>query len=259
MDMTLNGSTSGDQDIQADQYAFPYHYTPDLRRRMYLSRHWGFAGSYMAALQLVGDHLRPVAEGEGAGWRHIDIGCGDGALIYHLTHLYRFSEGQITGVDIDERAIAWARMFNPGATLHAGNMAVLEGGYHSASMIEVLEHIPATALPDFVAAAAGLLSPGGLLVVTVPSVEKPVAAKHFQHFSFESIRGVLEAEFESLQVRGFERRDALSGLVYRLRMNPWMRVDAPVLNRLTVSRLKRVHTAQTSCGRLLVTGHRRGG
>lgn len=179
MEMPARKTKEGDQSIQAEEYAFPYHYIPEARRRLYLSRHWGFAPSYMAALELVAEQLRPIADESGAGWRHVDIGCGDGALVYHLTQLRGLAEGQIAGVDIDERAIAWARMFNPGAKLHSGDMAAMEGGYHSGSLVEVLEHVCPDALPDFIANAAALLRPRGLMVVTVPSVEKPLIKKHF--------------------------------------------------------------------------------
>lgn len=259
MALTKEIVVGGDQSIQADQYAFPYHYIPEARKRLHLSRHWGFAPSYMAALGLVADRLRPVAEEAGPDWRHIDIGCGDGALVHHLTRVHGLAEGQIAGVDIDERAIAWARMFNPRADLHTGHMAGLEGGYHSASLIEVLEHVPPDALPDFVADAARLLRPGGLMVVTVPSVEKKVAAKHFQHFSFDHIRAVLEPHFDGLEVRGFERQDWLTRALFALRLNPLARIDAPSLNRLALRRLGRLHARQAGCGRLFVTGLRKEG
>lgn len=247
------------QVIQADQYIFPYHYIPNARRRLYLSRHWKFAPSYMAALGLVAERLRPVARAAGAEWRHIDIGCGDGALIHYLTRLQEFAEGQMAGVDIDERAIAWARMFNPGTSFHSGDMAVLGGGYHSATLIEVLEHVPPDDLPDFITAAVRLLRPGGLMVVTVPSVEKRVARKHFQHFSFDTISAVLEPHLEGMGVHGFERRDALTRMINMARMNPWAPIDAPVLNRIAVRRLGRLHARQGGCGRLFLTGRRKGG
>lgn len=257
MALTRRDADGGDQSIQAEQYAFPYHHIPHAQNRLYLSRHWGFAPSYMAALGLVADQVRKEADVVGPKWRHIDIGCGDGALIHHFSSFYGLSKGQIEGVDIDERAIAWARMFNIGATLHVGDMAALEGGYHSASLIEVLEHISPDALPSFIAAAASLLRPGGLLVVTVPSVEKPLAAKHFQHFSFASIRSVLEPQFDKLNVWGFEREDLLTRAIFTARMNPIARIDAPTLNRIAVKRLGRLHNKQNGCGRIFLTGQRR--
>lgn len=250
-------SRDDSQTIQADQYTFPYHYIPESRNRLHLSRHWGFASSYMAALGLVAARLQPVADAAGADWRHIDIGCGDGALVHHLSHIYGIAEGQISGVDIDARAIAWARMFNPGAILYTCDMTELDGLYHSASLIEVLEHVSSDALPGFVANAAKLLRPGGLMVVTVPSVEKKVAAKHFQHFSFDHIRHVLEYDFDQIEVMGFEREDWLTRVIYALRSNPLVRIDAPILNQFVVSRLARLHTKQKHCGRLFVTCRRK--
>ena len=250
---------AGDQSIQAAKYDFPYHYIPASGKRLYLSRHWGFAASYMAALNLVADRLRPVAESAGTDWRHIDIGCGDGALVYHLMHVHGLDKGHIAGVDTDEQAIAWARMFNPTVNLHAGDLTELEGGYHSASLVEVMEHVPPDALPKFVASTAELLRPGGLIVITVPSVEKRLVKKHYQHFDFDSITDVLKQHFDGLEVCGFERSDIFTRACFASRTNSIARIDAPILNRMTVSRLGRLHVNQRSCGRLFVTGRLRFG
>ena len=253
----MSKEKTGSQSIQSDQYAFPYHYIPEPSKRLHLSRHWGFAPSYIAALELVAAQLRPVADSTGAAWRHIDIGCGDGALLHYLIRLHGLNEGQLAGVDIDARAIAWAKMFNPNTDLHAGDMAKLTNTYHSASLVEVLEHVPLDALPAFVADTAALLQPGGLLVVTVPSVEKPVASKHFQHFSFQSIRAVLESHFAEIDVRGFERSDILTRSIHRTRTSSIAKVDAPALNRIAVRRFARLHVSQVKCGRLFVTAKRK--
>lgn len=258
-DVKSNASKNGDQSIQAAKYAFPYHYIPEPAKCLYLSRHWGFAASYMAALQLVSDRLRPIAESAEGDWRHIDIGCGDGALVHHLMQSHGLDGGHITGVDIDERAIAWAQMFNPSAELHAGDMSELEGKYHSASLIEVLEHVPPDALPEFLASAVQLLQPGGLMLITVPSVEKRVARKHFQHFDFKSITNLLKPHFDNLEVRGFERADILTRACFTARMNSIARIDAPVLNRCFVRRLGNLHVNQRGCGRIFVTGRRKVG
>lgn len=254
--MTTQSFAGGGQAIQAEQYAFPYHYIPKWSNKFYLSRHWGFAPSYISALGIIADSLRPVAKDLGDDWRHIDIGCGDGALVYHLAQLFSLGPGQLSGVDIDDRAIAWARMFNPNATLHCSDIGSLEGGFHSATLVEVLEHVSPDSLPRFVQSAVRLVSPGGRIVVTVPSVEKPLAEKHFQHFSFESIRAVLEPSLEVLATCGFERHTALTRILGKLRMNRFLRIDAPSLNRMHVNHLGRLYTDQRGCGRLLVVGRR---
>lgn len=246
-----------DQTIQANQYSFPYHFIPEDGARMRLSRHWGFAASYMAALGLVANQLRPFAERVGMEWRHIDIGCGDGALIHHLARLPELPQERLGGVDIDARAIAWARLFSPLATFHVGDMGDLTTTYHSATLIEVLEHIPPDDLQNFMTSVASLLKPNGLLVVTVPSVEKPVASKHFQHFSFESIRSVIEPNFDNISVFGFEYSDLMCRMIDRVRRNRFARVDAPALNRILVKKLSHLRQNQRGCGRLLVTARRK--
>ena len=148
-------------------------------------------------------------------------------------------------------------MLTPGAILHAGDMSELEGRYHSASLVEVMEHVPPDALPEFITSAAQLLRPGGLMVITVPSVEKALIEKHFQHFDFSSIRAVLEQNFEKLEVRGFAREDMLTRACLIARMNSKIRIDSPALNRITVRRLGRLHSNQRGCERLFVTGRRK--
>ena len=247
----------GDQVIQATQYRFPYHYIPDAGTEQYLSRHWKFAPSYIAALNLLAEHIKPVTEANRTGFSHIDIGCGDGAIIHHLAQQHGLDEKQLVGVDIDERAIAWARLFNPGSKFYVGDLSDLEGGYDSASLVEVLEHIPPDELPEFVACSTRLLKPGGTMIVTIPSVEKPVAAKHFQHFNFDDIRDILGAHLEKIEVRGFERHDRLTRVINRVRMNSVARIDAPALNRVVIKRLRQLHTSQAGCGRLFVTAKRK--
>ena len=248
----------GDQSIQAAQYSFPYHYIPQNTGRLFLSRHWSFAASYIAALDLVAEHVVPLAHAQAESFRHIDIGCGDGALLYHLTSKYGLLGSRLAGVDTDARSIEWARLFNPDAKLFAVNLAEIAGDYSSASLIEVMEHVPPEALPRFLEKAASLLRPGGLMIITVPSVEKPVATKHFQHFSMATLRDLLAPHFEHIEIRGFERGDAVTRLLMRLRDNGRVRIDAPQLNRLLVQRFARLHSEQKGCARLLATALRRG-
>lgn len=241
---------NGVQNLQALQYEFPYHYIPQPGCKIFLSRQWQFADSYMAALGIVANRLRSMART--SEFHHIDIGCGDGALIYYLSHLPGLERATFTGADIDERSIAWARMFNPGVEFHNKKLEDISGRFTSASMIEVIEHVPPHDLPSFLEVAANLLVPNALMLVTVPSVEKPVAKKHFQHFSFDSLRTVLEHRFEIEQLFGFERKDFLTKTIGKLRINRFFRLDSPILNRLAVTRLGKIYEMQKGCGRLLV-------
>lgn len=258
MDLNTSFETAqlkGRQDLQASQYEFPYHYIPQFETKVFLSRHWPFADSYLAALELVARRLRPLVND--GNYHHIDIGCGDGALVHYLTRLPGFATAKIVGVDIDKRSISWAKMFNPNTELHAGEMAALANGYSSATLIEVIEHIPPDDLPDFLETAAKRLIPGGLMLITVPSVEKPVAEKHFQHFSFDTLRSLIEPQFDIDQLFGFERKDIVTRIIDKLRTNRIFRLDAPLLNRIAVDRLARQHETQRGCGRLFAVCRRK--
>jgi SAM-dependent methyltransferase len=245
--------TPGSQELQAIQYEFPYHYIPQMGRRVLLSRHWPFAASYIAALELVAGSLLPLVHSQGTSYRHVDIGCGDGALLYYLSRMPGFDESQLSGVDIDARAIAWARMFNPKVNFHVGDIAAMSETYSSASLVEVLEHIPPDTLPVFMQYAARLLRPEGLMVITVPCVEKRLAKKHFQHFSFDSIRALLELHFDNIKVFGFEKKEVLMKFFDMLRSNRFFCLEVSRLNKTIVNRKSRLHDVQTRCGRLYIT------
>ncbi|WP_200344753.1 class I SAM-dependent methyltransferase, partial [Rhodovibrio sodomensis] len=118
---------------QADAYAFPYHHLPALTPVPTISRYWSFAPSYVAGLWLVTDWMdRNLSANPNAGtWRHVDIGCGDGALLRHLRRRISADRLHLTGVDTDHRAIAWARMLNDASVdvvCDALNRPELSGG-----------------------------------------------------------------------------------------------------------------------------------
>lgn len=151
---------------------------------------------------------------------------------------------------MDARSIGWAQMFTPNVDFWAGDLSEIRQKHSSASLIEVAEHIPVKSVKDFLASTASLLRTGGKLFLTVPSVEKPVYDKHFQHFSFESLRSSLEPAFENIEIFGFERSDIVVRFAQRLRNNSRIRVDAPALNRMLGNKLSALHTEQANCGRL---------
>ncbi|MCC5977796.1 MAG: class I SAM-dependent methyltransferase [Salinarimonas sp.] len=242
----------GDQRIQAQQYQFPYHYIPDLHRGRYLSRHWGFAPSYVAALKLVWNTLSCTAKAHEREWQHIDIGCGDGALIHYLSLQAGTAAWEIDGVDVDDSALAWARLFNPRKNFLSGRVECLEKKYDSVSLIEVIEHVDPELLPEFMRSIAKLMKPNGYLIITVPSTEKPVARKHFQHFSFESIGELIEPSFRILTIRGFERTSLFTRIAKDIRINRFASIDAPILNKFLVHQYSRLFDRQAGCGRIFV-------
>lgn len=242
--------------LQAGEYSFPYHYLPIPGPECRLTRSWNFAPSYLAALGLVSGWLKEKLSAHYGNrhWEHVDIGCGDGALIYHLSHNKEIAQRvTFSGVDYDQRAIKWAHMFNSAANLYGGDLGSLQSEkFDSASLIEVAEHIPPKELHQFVRKCANLLIPNGEMLVTVPSVAKILSAKHYQHFSPEIFREYFSQDFEIVSIYGFERYNLLSRIYSRLVYRTPLRIDSSHITRYLVSTLGRTFREIDQCGRLLV-------
>lgn len=97
------------------------------------------------------------------GARVLDIGTHDGAL-------FRLTGARGVGIDPELPATAAP----PGVTLVKGFFpadlpALPEESFGAATALAVVEHIPEGELQVWAKALAGLVAPGGLLVMTVPS------------------------------------------------------------------------------------------
>lgn len=105
-----------------------------------------------------------------AGKRALDVGCGAGLLTEPQARL----GAEVTGIDAAPESIAVAKAHAEGQGLtidyRAGEVAQLAGEAKRFDLItsmEVIEHVADPAA--FVSALAGLLAPGGLLVVSTPN------------------------------------------------------------------------------------------
>lgn len=167
----------GDQQIQSDQYELPYHwfFKPDtFRGREY----WGY--------------LKEALEQSEAtrGQKILDAGCGDGAF---LNYLYSLGYTRLTGYDFDEKAISFAKALCPNVALYQQDLLKLDEKevYDVIFLIETLEHINPEDIQKIISNLYRALKKGGRLVVTVPSVNKPLQDKHYQHFTKESLKNYL--------------------------------------------------------------------
>ena len=187
--------------VQEAEYEFPYHYLTLLSRISWTFRLYNYYRTEIVAL------IRSLHP------RHaLEIGCGDGRLCYELTH----AGVPVTGMDISPRAIAFARAFVPGASFTVGDITqeVPRGDFDLAIMMEVLEHIEPVQLSRVIAHVHASLAADGCLVVTVPSATLPVSAKHFQHFTAETLAATLQPWFRIERLLGMLKQ----GLRYRLYM-----------------------------------------
>lgn len=128
-----------------------------------------------------------------AGATLIEIGCGTGYLLDRARDRYR-----VTGLDSSPEAVEICRAKGL-ADVHAGAIPDPPPGpprrFDAVLLLDVIEHLDDDrAALDF---AAGLLAPGGLLVVTVPAFmflwsEHDELAHHKRRYTAGRLRAALE-------------------------------------------------------------------
>ena len=150
---------------------------------------WGYV--YRSYIEFVLDLLKQNPPN-----KMIDIGCGDGRLIYEINkHLPKVN---ISGVDYSSGAVGFAKAFNPKIDLYVGdisNPSFSVGSYDTATLIETLEHIPPETIDNFVKSIHKILEKEGRLIITVPSTNIPLNKKHYQHFTLDSLKKTLTPYF----------------------------------------------------------------
>lgn len=122
--------------------------------------HWWFA-SRTRALETIMDDLLPPA----AGRRLLDVGCGAGNMIHHLSHY-----GQVKGLEIDPRPVKMARQRGYDVDLFdvTQPMPFSENSFDVITALDVIEHNQ-----DDLAILADsyrILKPGGYMIITVPAL-----------------------------------------------------------------------------------------
>jgi 2-polyprenyl-3-methyl-5-hydroxy-6-metoxy-1,4-benzoquinol methylase len=184
------------ESLQEALYDFPYHHIPIVRSKTNVwsvSRYlyWGY--EYLAILNTIIDLVlchKPK--------RLIDFGCGDGRLIKEL--LIRNENLEVIGVDISECAISFARAFLQAYPKVHFFQKVQDIPYSllpvdSIIAMEVLEHIPPYRVRQVVTDFYRVLHPGGIVVISVPTMNVPVRPKHYQHFSLDTVLAYTDGLF----------------------------------------------------------------
>jgi len=185
--------------LQESEYCFPYHYLVSLDERgvfrLQKKLSWGL--DYMTYMSYV-CHLVRQRRPDSL----LDIGCGDGRLI----HMVQSDIPRVAGVDLSRRAIAFARAFNPDVTFTCGDIASVPDRYASVTLIEVLEHVPDTAMAVFLRSVARVVQDDGWLLISVPTANVPLTKKHYRHYDREQLEATLSPYFEIEQCAWLYRR-----------------------------------------------------
>ena len=210
--------------VQDALYNMPYHYFPTVDGdavRLHQALPWGL--EYLTYMVHVVELIRMSRPGS-----LLDVGCGDG----RLEHMLRGVVPIMKGIDLSERAIAFARAFNPDIEFEPIDISAIKDKYAAITLIEVLEHVPDSDLTRLVQNVAPCLEQEGFLLVTVPTTNLPLNRKHYRHYTLELLTDTLAPTFRIerhwwVYQLGFKTR-----ILSRLLLNRWF-----VLNHRGLSRL----------------------
>jgi 2-polyprenyl-3-methyl-5-hydroxy-6-metoxy-1,4-benzoquinol methylase len=220
--------------LQDEQYRFPYHYLPEVRPggEVAVSQVMDWGVEYLTYMTWARDTVAALAPR-----RVLDVGCGDARLL----HMLRGMVPERVGVDPSGRAIAFARAFNPDCAFHEGLVGEVEGAFDVVTCVETLEHVPDEVIPGFAADLARRVRPGGHLVVTVPSVARPVHRKHHRHYTPELLERQLGGGFALREMHHLFVVSGPAELARRLVSNRLWTVNAAPVRRWLWRRVQAAH------------------
>jgi 2-polyprenyl-3-methyl-5-hydroxy-6-metoxy-1,4-benzoquinol methylase len=208
--------TDNIQKIQEEQYSFPYHYIPTLKDGNF-SQHinWSWGINYMTTLEFIISQLKRI------NFKNLcDVGTGDGRLVNEISKI--FPQKKISGIDSSQKSIEMAKLFNP--TLDYEVYDILKNNSYKnkhdiITLIEVFEHIPINEQKKFIKGLYNLLTPGGILLLTVPSTNKKLNAKHYQHFTKDMLEHKFINFFQIEKIIYFEHKIKLEKIIKKILTN----------------------------------------
>ena len=202
--------------IQDDDYSFPYHYVSQFRPGYSQTYSWPWGIYYASAMEFILEEVKRINPASIA-----DIGTGDGRMVRELS--IDLPDTHVVGIDYSERSIQLAKALN--STLDFRCLDIIKNPpnetFDALTLIEVFEHIPLDAANEFVAALHPLVNNNGYLLVTVPHENIPVSAKHFQHFSAESLSKYFEPHFELEETIFLDKRSPVVNLIKKTLENQY--------------------------------------
>ena len=181
--------------IQDSMYTFPYHYL-DIKT---IETNPLSVSENEALIKTIKELL-----GDINGKKLLDAGSGDGRLLHEL----QSNRVTLAGVDYSEKALRFARAFNPSITFFWKNLVDMDlaKNYDYITFIETLEHIEPFLIPKALKNLHRHLKNNGKLIVSVPSTNIPVLKKHYQHFTPSSLIKTLSPWFKVKKMIPFSKQ-----------------------------------------------------
>lgn len=189
--------------VQEEEYVFPYHYS-DIQSEVLSNT------DYLSFLRTVKTMVAPFC-----GQKLLDAGCGDGRFCYELKN----ENINIMGLDYSDKALAFAKAFNPSIKFLQGDLSNLpfEKEFDVITLLEVLEHIPLDKVERVRDCLWRALKDNGKIIVSVPSTNQPLSAKHYQHFTCETLTKCFETKFIPAKIIGHSKGGKARKRYLRLR------------------------------------------
>ena len=226
--------------LQEEEYMFPYHYLVSTEGRFSQVRVLWWGMIYRAYIDYIIDHLphfNSLAE----------VGAGDAKVISAVQR--RFPDREYTAIDYSPRACALAKAMTTNIKVVQKNIVHEPvGEYDVVLCVETLEHIPLEEVVQFV---QSLYQMTKHLILTVPSDNIPVSAKHYQHFNRESLTKFLKPFTTDIQY--VNRETIFSNLLMSLLANRCYAITSSRVQNLAYRWYKRSYqVASDEEGRQLV-------
>jgi 2-polyprenyl-3-methyl-5-hydroxy-6-metoxy-1,4-benzoquinol methylase len=236
-------------EIQNSMYVFPYHYIPHFNddNVPVLSRRLSWGLEYLCYQKHIRDKivaLRPNSV--------LDVGCGDGYFIGSLPDIIE----KRVGIDISERAIAFARAFNPHCEFITTDITNIDEKFDVVTAIEVLEHIPDESVKSFLISLVEKVRDDGIILISVPTVIVPLNKKHYRHYTIDLLKESFDKNGISVSIKKFEyvyRKPWWTNVFQMISVNRKFCLEIPiVMNYLWKSIIKKYQFANKNNGSHLV-------
>lgn len=214
------------EQIQENQYSFPYHHlTHEQDGEIYIFRHLFWGLEHLTYIKYV---IEEVIKHQPATL--VDIGCGEGRIISEIKKKY--TPSLIHGYDISPSAVRFAKAFVPDVEFETHNIVKtpLPTKFDTAVSCEVIEHIKPEEVELYCKNIAESLTKGGALFLTTPTTNIPVISKHYQHFTKEKIEEYLSPYFNIEKVTYLNVINWYSSILNKV-----------IANRLFLSNCKRLN------------------